>query len=274
MAYVREKFEDLDVMNYFLFNQLTTQPEIREKFCKCIIRNLIGKEVSKITVQAEKIEFPDDPTKRGVRLDVEVKEVKEDETIATIYDIEPHRDKESEYPKKNRFTQAQIDKNNLASGDNNFAHLPDLYIISITNYDPYGRDRMLYTIKNSCVEEPDLEYNDGVKILYFNTTGKRGGTKDLQQFLQYLEESCKSNVVNTATEEVDKYVDEIKHNYEIGGKYMTVGDLMDKIVAEAVEDAVADKEAEIADKDAKLADKDAKIKELEEEVKRLRESKK
>lgn len=32
MAYVRERFENLDVMNNFMFNKLTTHPEVQEGF--------------------------------------------------------------------------------------------------------------------------------------------------------------------------------------------------------------------------------------------------
>ena len=258
MSYTREPFEELDVMNFFMFNKLTTEEETSEKFCRCMLRNLIGVEVDRITVRAEKIELPDDPQKRGVRLDVKIEEY-EDERVACIYDIEPHRDFEKDYPKKNRFTQAQIDKNNLESGENDFSKLPKLYIICITNYDPFGYDRVLYTIKNQCVEEPELVYNDDVAILYFNTKGTKGGSESLKRFLRYLEESEDSNAVDDATNEVKSYVGTIKRNYEIGGKYMTVGDLMDKIAAEAAAEKAAEMGAIIAQNELELAQKDEVI---------------
>ena len=123
--------------------------------------------------------------------------------------------------KKNRFQQAQIDKNNLESGDNNFEHLPELFIMCITNYDPFGYDQVLYTIKNSCVEEPELVYNDGVTILYFNTTGTKGGTESLKRFLTYLEDSKDKNAIDEATREVKNHVKICKKNlkkYIVGKK--------------------------------------------------------
>lgn len=267
VLYSKESFEELDVMNFYMFNKLTTQPNIADKFCKCMIRNLLGREVDKIRVQAEKMEFPDNPSKRGVRLDVEVKEMKDDETVASIYDIEPHRITEKEYPKKNRYTLAHIDKNNLKKGDDDFSHLPDVYIVCITNYDPFGYDRLVYTIKNRCVEVPELVYNDGVQIIYFNTTGKNGGTRELKAFLRYLEESNEKNVIDSATNEMNDYVNAIKHNGEIGGIGMTtLGQYMDRIVEDAVSEAVS---AAVAEKDIQLADKDAKIAELQEQLDKL-----
>ena len=266
MSYTREPFEELDVMNFFMFSKLTTEPETSEKFCRCMLRNLLGIEVNRINVQAEKIELPDNPEKRGVRLDVKIEEL-DGEKVASIYDIEPHRDFEKDYPKKNRFTQSQIDKNNLESGDNDFSKLPRLFIISITNYDPFGYDRVIYTIRNACVEEPSLVYNDEVTILYFNTTGTKGGTEGLRRFLTYLEESKDTNAVDEATREVGKYVGTIKHNYELGGRYMTVGDLMDKIAAEAAAEVAAEKDAYFSkllnEQDRKLEEKDKYINKLD-----------
>jgi len=35
-------------------------------------------------------------------------------------------------------------------------------------------------------DEPDMCYDDGVEIYYFNTRGKVGGTNELKRFLTYF----------------------------------------------------------------------------------------
>ena len=124
----------------------------------------------------------------------------------------------------------------------------------------FGYDRMVYTIKNVCTEEPGLEYNDGVRILYFNTKGTIGGDEGLKNFLNYLETSESENIKDDATREISDYVDMIKDNYEAKGDYMTWGDLYDKMTAEAVSEAVAEvteeKDRLLAEKDEALAEKD------------------
>ena len=261
MAYVKEELKELDVMNNFLFNRLTTDPKVAEKVCRRLLKSLIGKDVGKIIVNAEQIVMPEKPDKRGVRLDVKIDEY-QNETITNVYDIEPHRDKENFYPKKIRYTQAQLDKNSMKSGSKDFSKLPELYIICITNYDPYGYDYMMYTIDNKCVEVPELVYDDGVKIIYFNTKGTKGGSKELKAFLQYLEESTKENVVDEDTQEMDEYVAYIKGEERIEEDYMTVGDWVDSIVEEAVEEVTEEKNAIIAAKDTEIADKNAEIAKL------------
>ena len=263
MSYVNEPFEELDVMNNFMFNQLSTNPKTGKGFVRCLIRNLLGIETGEITIRAENMIYPTLPNKRGVRLDVQIDESNENDNITTIYDIEPHRDPENAFPKKTRFSQAQIDKNTLPSGSNDFSHMPDLYIINITNYDPFGDDYMLYTIKNKCIEIPELVYNDGVTIYYFNTTGTQGGSDDLKKFLEYLETSKSTYASTSATKEMQSYVEIIKHDAEIGGNYLTFGDLMDKVAAEAAAEVCAEKDAIIAEKNASIAEKDASIAEKE-----------
>lgn len=85
--------------------------------------------------------------------------------------------------KHNRFYQAKIDSQNLASGERDFVNLPNLFVVTITNYDPFGYDYMLYTIHNKCDEIPELEYEDGLRFLYFYTGGKNGGNATVKQFL-------------------------------------------------------------------------------------------
>ena len=202
MSYVHEPFEKLDVMDNFLFNQLSTNPKTKEGFLRCLIRNLLGKEAGRIIIRAENMIYPTLPDKRGVRLDVQIDELNKKEDITTIYDIEPHRDLESYYPKKIRFSQAQIDKNNMLSGNNDFSCMPELFIVNITNYDPFGDDQMVYTFQKKCIEAPEVVYNDGVTILYFNTTGTKGGSEELKNFLEYLEKSEPEKAVTSATQEL------------------------------------------------------------------------
>ena len=89
-----------------------------------------------------------------------------------------------------------------------------------------------------------------------------------------MEKSEPENAVTSATQEMQGYVEQIKHDAEIGGNYMTFGDLLDKITAEVAAEAAAEaaetaaaevaaeKDAIIADKEAALAEKDAIIAEL------------
>lgn len=244
MSYVNENFQDLDVMNNFMFNRLTTEPEIAQKFCRRMVKSLLNKELGEARITSENIILPDDPNKRGVRLDVRIDEFNDEQSVESVYDIEPHRQVDNKLPKRTRYVQAQIDKNGMNSGDRDFSHMSNLYIVNITNYDPFGYDRLVYTIDNLCIEVPELEYDDGVEIYYFNTSGKVGGDESLRIFLKFLEESTSENAIDEATSEVASYIEQIKSNSKIEGDYMTLGDWIDDIADEVRKDARAEGLAE------------------------------
>ncbi|MBR6223303.1 MAG: hypothetical protein IKQ71_07680 [Lachnospiraceae bacterium] len=140
----------------------------------------------------------------------------------------------------------------MKSGDNDFTHLPDLYVIMITNFDLFDRDYMMYTFEHKCVELPDIEYDDGLKIIYFNTRGQKGGSKAIHNMLNYIQTSQKSAVTDDATDKIDDFVTSIKCREELRDGYMTLGQYMDNIIEEEVkiqvEEQVAKKvEEQVAD---------------------------
>lgn len=49
--------------------------------------------------------------------------------------------------------------------------------IWILPYDPFGDDRIIYTIKNIAVENHDLVYNDGITKIILYTKGTKGDLK-------------------------------------------------------------------------------------------------
>ena len=55
-----------------------------------------------------------------------------------------------------------------------FGKLKQVYVIFICNYDPFGYDRVLYTIKNRCLEEPEMNYDDGAETIVLYTKGTKG----------------------------------------------------------------------------------------------------
>ena len=214
---------------------------------------LLQREVGKIRVEAEKFIPGTVPDRRGIRLDVEVDEYISDgenkQAVTNVYDLEPHLRDDLDFPKFMRFRQAKLDSRHMKKNDNEFGHMPDLYVILITNFDVFGKDLMMYTIEQTCREEPDIEYDDGLTMLYFNTAGSRGGSRDIKNMLKYLQDSRDDMAVDEATRELDRYVDSIKSNSVLKGDYMTVGDFIDnerreereRVMQEAILDLLNDK---------------------------------
>ncbi len=86
---------------------------------------------------------------------------------------------------------------------------------------------MMYTIKNHCVECPEICYNDGATTLYFYTKGEVGCTsEDAKKLLQYFEDSRKENATSSELLEIQAMVDRIKCDSQIGVRYMSMSDEM------------------------------------------------
>ena len=144
--------------------------------------------------------------------------------IPSVYDVELDQNNRvkdiSAFPKRSRFYHAIIDSRSLKSGED-FGKLKQVYVIFICNYDPFGYDRVLYTIKNRCLEEPEMEYDDGSETIVLYTKGTKGIIpEELRQFLNYMENTDQNNAVNENLKDIQKMVDVVKRDGEVSLQYM------------------------------------------------------
>ena len=237
-----KKWEELDVLDNYLINAVASDPEVAEPFFRRLLSVLLQRKVGKIKVEAEKFIPGTTSEKRGIRLDVEVDEYLSEgigePTVTNVYDLEPHLQDGANFPKLMRFRQAKMDSRHMNRGDSDFDHMPDLYVILITNFDVFDRDYMMYTFKQTCKEEPDIIYDDGLTVLYFNANGTKGGSRDIENMLKYLQDSRNVMAVDEATKELDGYVESVKNNATLKGDYMDFGYLIDQYVKSEVKSEV------------------------------------
>ena len=60
--------------------------------------------------------------------------------------------------------------------------------IFICRFDPFDRNRCVYSFENICREDSEMFLNDGRKIFFFNTKGDHNGvSQELADFLDYIE---------------------------------------------------------------------------------------
>lgn len=246
MGYTMKKLEDMDVMDDFLMGQLASNEVYGTDFCRIIISTLLQKRIGRLRISAQKTIPSLAPNLRGIRMDVEVEELgemdgSEEPAVMNIYDMEPHLQKNMDLPRHNRFYQAKLDSRGLKSGEKDFSKLPNLYVITILNFDPFGKDRMVYTVRNKCDEEPNLEYEDGLKFCYFYTGGTQGGNAALKAMLTYMQDSREENVTDEATAELHDYVSRTKVMPEVKNAYMRLEDYIyyqreDAVIDTMIED--------------------------------------
>ena len=208
---------------------MMTYPEMGEKFTRKILKLLFNKEFRNLKVIAQKSYGGLNTDLRGARLDVYVEsddsaEIDASED-ASIYDLEPDKNDKAKYiaafPQRIRFYHAIIDSRSLKSGED-FGKLKRVYVIFICNYDPFGYDRVKYTIRNMCVEEPEMPYDDGAQTTVLYTKGTKGDdiSEELRQFLNYMENTTQTNAVNDTLKDIQKMVDIVKRDGEVSLCYM------------------------------------------------------
>ena len=232
MSYTKKPLEELNVIDDFMISAVASDKDVGVPFCRRILSVLLQREIGDIKVSVQQFVSAVTPEHRGIRMDVEIEECGDEANedgefpILNIYDLEPHLKNDMELERHNRFYQAKIDSRYMKSGERDFSRLPNLYILTITDFDPFGYDYMMYRIRNHCEEIPELTYDDGLQYIYFYTGGKLGGSPEIKAMLTYLCESTEQNVINEATREIHQYVNQVKVLPEVRMEYMRFEDII------------------------------------------------
>ncbi|HBI63266.1 MAG TPA: hypothetical protein DDY31_19000 [Lachnospiraceae bacterium] len=92
---------------------------------------------------------------------------------------------------------------------------------------------MVYTIKNSCVEEPDLPYEDGAMTIFLYTKGTEGKPpEELVQLARYMEDSTAGNAKSEDLAWLHEMVTKVKADREVGLAYMKAVEIEKRIRSE------------------------------------------
>ncbi len=221
----KRKLEDLNLLDDFLFGSVLTYPGIGEKFARELLRVIFGREFGHLTVVPQKIYYGSDTDLHGTRLDVYLEEELPDE-VNLVYDVEPNQSDDTEsvlaLPKRVRFYHAKIDARCLKAGEK-YTSLKSVGVIMIMPSDPFGLNRMVYTIRSMCQEAPELPYDDGARTLFLYTRGTEGDPpEELRQFLHYMEKSLEENANNETLRSIHEMVKLVKQDEEVSLEYMKI----------------------------------------------------
>lgn len=154
----KKRLREMNLLDDFLFGSVVSYPEIGERFVRILLKAIFGKEFGRLSVTAQKTLYGADSNLHGARLDVYIEpEEEEPEGNVTVYDLEPDQNDAAKdrrvLPRRVRFYHGKIIARSLNSGTG-YDGLKNVAVIMILPYDPFGLGRMVYTVKNKCVEEP------------------------------------------------------------------------------------------------------------------------
>ena len=127
--------------------------------------------------------------------------------------------------KRSRYYQGLLDSSLLVPGEQSYNALNDTYIIMIMPFDLFGKGRYQYTIKAFCEEDKEIQMQDGTTRIFLNTRGKNKEEvrPELIEFLNFVEKTNELQGETFHSEKVTKIqkaVQQIKSNEQIGVKYM------------------------------------------------------
>lgn len=77
------------------------------------------------------------------------------------------------------------------------------------------------------VENNHLVYNEGVTKLFLYTKGTKGGSQPLKDLLTFMEDTTSANAVDEELQAIQKIVDTVKTDKEVGKRYMTLQEMID-----------------------------------------------
>lgn len=243
--------QELNLLDNFLFEEALNQGEKSIEFCRILLSTILEKEFKNITITPQRNVSGTSPRNHGIRMDayIEADEYMDNddslpenadiEITSGIYNIEPNKYKTSSEAKRTRYYHSLIDSKILKSGID-YSNIKQVVVIMILPYDPFGRNRMVYTIKNSCIEEPSIPYDDGIITIYLYTKGTEGNpSQTLKNLLKYIEETTIENATNNNLKNIHDMVIQIKEDGEVGVRYMQSWEYESYIRQESLEEGKA-----------------------------------
>ena len=107
-------------------------------------------------------------------------------------------------------------------------------MIFICTFDLFGKGRHIYSFRNFCAEDKEIELNDGAYTIFLNTKGKLNDiSPELKNFLNFVG-TGKVAYGDSFIKTLDVKIKEAKHNTKWRDEYMLLLTREDEKFAEGV----------------------------------------
>ena len=216
----KKQLKELTLKDNFMFGAVMME----EENCKRFLELALGFPIERVEVSKEK-SIVYHPEYKGVRLDVYAKNEHN-----TRYNVEMQVAKKAELGKRVRYYHGQIDMELLLSGSD-YTELPEVYVIFICDFDPFGKKKYRYTFTKQCEEEPGAQLQEGCKSIFLSTRGEndREVPGELVSFLNFV----KADLSESETDFKDDFVEKlqntirrIKSNREMEERFMIFEEML------------------------------------------------
>ena len=230
----KKQLKELTLKDNFMFGAVMME----EENCKRFLELALGFSIERVEVSKEK-SIVYHPEYKGVRLDVYAKNEHN-----TRYNVEMQVAKKAELGKRVRYYHGQIDMELLLSGSD-YTELPEVYVIFICDFDPFGKKKYRYTFTKQCEEEPGAQLQEGCKSIFLSTRGEndREVPGELVSFLNFV----KADLSESETDFEDDFVEKlqntirrIKSNREMEERFMIFEEMLRDERAEGKAEGIAE----------------------------------
>ena len=199
---VSKTLKELTIKNNFMFGAVMCD----EENCKEFLEMVLQIPIERVEVSKEK-SIVYHPEYKGVRLDVFAKDEHH-----SHYDVEMQATRNPAIGKRARYYHSQIDMELLLSGEE-YAKLPNSYVIFICDFDPFGKKKYCYTFANQCLEDKDLNQQDGVVSIFLSTYGEneKEVPERMVNFLKFVRADLEDSEKDFKDAYVKKLQESIRH---------------------------------------------------------------
>ena len=216
----KKQLKELTIKDNFMFGAVMMD----EENCKGLLERVLQIKIDYVEISKEK-SIVYHPEYKGVRLDVYAKDENH-----TRYNVEMQVQKKPALGKRSRYYQSQMDMEMLLTGED-YAGLPNTYVIFICDFDPIGEGKYRYTFRTKCEELLGMNLEDGRTTVFLNTHGKNESEvpKELVTLLKYIREDIDGSereFHDSYVERLQKFIHEIKSNREMEERFMIFEEML------------------------------------------------
>ena len=179
IAGFKDEWAQAGISNAFLFGKImTANPDLLLELLQYTLPEMRIQSIRDVGREID-IKFSFDA--HGVRLDVSATD-----NEGRKIDVEMQIKDEKDIPRRMRYYSGAIDQTILEAGTD-YNGLVDTAVVFITLFDPFGKGFIRYTFRNLCLEDSDLELQDGTTKVILNAAGVIGDVpEELEGFLKLV----------------------------------------------------------------------------------------
>ena len=198
----RKTLRELTIKNNFMFGAVMCD----EENCKEFLEMVLQIPIEHVEVSKEK-SIVYHPEYKGIRLDVIAKDEHH-----THYDVEMQAIPKAALGKRARYYHSQIDMELLLSGEE-YVNLPNSYVIFICDFDPFEKKKYRYTFANQCLEDQELNQQDGSFSIFLSTRGENDKEvpKGMVKFLKFVRADLTESEKDFEDAYVKKLQESVRH---------------------------------------------------------------